>query len=144
MKKIKKIICLTLMIMAFSITVSGSTTEIAGVEENGLIFQPMYSYINSVSTYLDISSGGTAAGTASVSTRNADSIRLTMQFQRYTNGSWQTIVNYGQTTQGNSAYMYRTEPVSKGFEYRVRLIVEVFSGGRLVETTTEISNYVLY
>lgn len=98
--------------------------------------QPRYTRIAAFDVRLTISSSGYAECFSRVkSATSTDTIDLTMELQRSTDGeSWDTIKSW-DTSDSGAAHLDKGWYVSSGYSYRVHAIAEVnTSSGTLAET----------
>ena len=111
------------------------STASATMQKSDFI-QPRYTGIAAFDVRLTISSSGYAECFSRVkSATSTDTIDLTMELQRSTDGeSWDTIKSW-DTSDSGTAYLDKGWYVSSGYSYRVHAIAEVnTSSGTLAET----------
>lgn len=88
-----------------------------------------YNYIHSVSSYLDISSNGTAHIYSDLyKTVYADSIYLSASLQRKSGGSWTDVASWSASSSSSYASISETYSVSSG-TYRVKTYYSVSGSG---------------
>lgn len=138
-KLISIAICVLLIFsVPFPVLASGASVSLP----QGSAMSPLYTYINSASSSLSISSGGTAAIKGYVSkTPYGKSIYLEVTLQKYS-GGWSDVRTWTQSSTSPSASISKTLDVSKG-TYRVKAYFSV-SGGSGSESGTVYSKTVTY
>ncbi len=93
--------------------------------------------VDEVSASLRIS-GGRAYMTASISTYDADSVRILAYLQRYSNGTWTTIRSWSNDYASSSGVWVVNRYVSSGYDYRLIVYYYAYENGSMVEATTMI------
>lgn len=128
MKRRTSVLIATFLILSTLISLMPSATA-AG---EPLAVQPLMDIIVYASCQLSISDGvATIECSARGTPGNTDKIQLTIELQRL-HSSWTTINTYYVTSYTNYASLYKQVPVAKGYYYRIKLTIKMWSG-----TTTE-------
>lgn len=98
--------------------------------------QPRYTNIRSLTASLEISTSGCASCYGKVMlTKSTDTVDLTMELQRSSDGtSWHTVKTW-DTSGSGTIYLDKDWYVTSGYSYQVHITAEVYSSnGALVET----------
>jgi len=134
MKKVIKILLILSLIMSvFSLPAHAAEQNFASDET---IIRPMFSYINAMVHYFDISSNGKATCEALLSAFGGDSLKVVVKLEQYDpkTFSWKTLKTWSRTEYGDdscgaggswyvmSGYLYRS--VATGYVYVNGVVVE--------------------
>ena len=86
-----------------------------------------YSYTSTVSTTLTISNAGVAKPRAVITGIPGTTTKLsaTMNLQRYSNGSWQTIQSWSDSSTSNSLTISKSKTISRG-KYRTHTVFKAY------------------
>lgn len=86
-----------------------------------------YSYTSTVSTTLTISNAGVAKSRAVITGIPGTTTKLsaTMNLQRYSNGSWQTIQSWSDSSTSNSLTISKSKTISRG-KYRTHTVFKAY------------------
>lgn len=131
------------MFMISAIPVYASS-DFKVVEENANIIQPRFTNIAAFTNKFDISSGGKATITSSVTATNVDKIKINAYLQRYANGQWTTVKSWTTTEYGTFAALGESYYVTSGYQYRMVSNAYVFLNNQLLESTTYTSGTKIY
>lgn len=103
-----------------------------------------YSYTSTVSTTLSISGTGLAKPRAVINGLPGTTTKLhvTMQLQKYSNGSWETVQSWSSSTASNSLALSKSKNVSHG-KYRTHTVFKAYHNSSS-ETITKNSGIVTY
>lgn len=155
--KVRKIICMLLALtLLFSCNVYGDEQETTigeAYQEDTLEnipgdIQPMYTNINMISSELAITTSGTAICTGLyVMVKNLKSeIVLTLQ-RRPKSGSsiFSTYKEWSASNTGKGSFVMEKKPtVTKGYDYRLRVVVKIYSGSTVTEAAACYSATITY
>jgi len=104
----------------------------------------MWTHTDFISAGLTIGKLGYATCSASLEiTNSTDTGTLYMKLQRYSNGTWNDVYTWN-TSGSNRLVLGENYYVTSGYTYRVHAIGYVYTGGTLMETTTQDSQQVYY
>lgn len=86
-----------------------------------------YSYTSTVSTTLTISNAGVAKPRAVITGIPGTTTKLsaTMNLQRYSNGSWQTIQSWSDSSTSNSLTISKSKTIAHG-RYRMHTVFKAY------------------
>jgi len=106
--------------------------------------QPRFSNISVFMNSFDITDSGKAIVESALSARDCDEVRISMYLQRYEDGEWTVVKHWAETRSGTSMLLSKEWYVVKGYQYRMKCYGYVYSDDTLVESTTYISNSIIY
>lgn len=105
---------------------------------------PRWSYLTSISAYIDISDNIASIEISADSDPNdVDKIKATCSLQRL-DGSWKTIKTWTETDNSASILYDKTYAVYTGYSYRLKITVSVYNNNKLLESATEYYDYGYY
>lgn len=127
----KKYISLVLvMVLLFSSTITASATS----NSNTITIQPRWSYLDTVSAYININALGIATCEGRATSRDALTVETVVRLQQLTDTGWSTIKTWSSTSVG-SASVSKTYAVYAGYTYRTSVTGYVYdSNGNIIET----------
>lgn len=133
----KRIICLMMIIVVLCSMVG----PVSATTADNMI-QPRWSYLNSVTAYLDINWLGVASCTGSAIARNDVEVKVVVNLQQLTDTGWATVNSWSST--GNiTASASGRYAVYRGYTYRVTVTGYVYdSNGKIIETGSAIDTFV--
>lgn len=124
-KKFTTILLVMLLVSSYAVPALGSTVEVT----DEIIISPMYTYISTAKTQLNIDSNGKADVTTYLTgNTNVTSTKATIRLQRYINGSWTTIKTWNESSNSRVLIFNDTYNVASGYDYRVQSVVTAYSG----------------
>lgn len=104
---------------------------------------PLWVLIKSVNNSLSINGSGYATMTASITTYDADSVRIDSYLQRNESGTWVVVDSWSQSYPAPSANWSKGKYVSQGYWYRLVTIFYAYKDST-TEFTTRITPSVWY
>lgn len=142
MKKKVKIFVTMLVMTSLLIFNNGA---VHGAESIDGDVELMYVNTSSVSSILTINSGIATCKGINVMTKNYTS-KITMTLQKSTdNSTYSKVQLWSQEYTGTgSKTLSKTKTLTKGYYYRVRVVVRIYSGGEVIEKITKFSNVFKY
>ena len=133
------------LIMIISLSLSGfADIDKTRIEKSSMDIQPLFTNITYFYNDFNISSMGNADANAFISAHDVDSVEISISLQQYINGYWLEIKKWNDTSQGTSMGLDGSYYVSSGYIYRTVSTGYVYKNGKLVESTTDISNLISY
>ena len=111
---------------------------------NTFVISPRYTNISTFSVSFSISSTGLASCYSKVIPSSVTyNTSLTIELQRYSNGSWSTIKTW--TGSGDGVYsLDKTHYVTSGYSYRIYVTAQISAKGILRESVSTTSSTVKY
>jgi hypothetical protein len=107
-------------------------------------YQILWTYINLVSNWMDISSSGQASMTSVIyAYSGVDKVVMNNYLQRLVNGSWTTVKNWSNTYYDDFGSWSQTWYVTSGYNYRLRTYFYAYDGSSS-ESTSLTSGTVYY
>lgn len=82
-------------------------------------------------------SSGTVDYSVRVIARSADRLSLTVRLQKDTGSGWTNVKTWTVDKNANAVSKSGSWPVPQGAEYRIKASVDVYAGGRYIETGEE-------
>ena len=142
MKKIMK--NLVIMLMLVSLITCNCRSSYAADMSGGDI-APMYVNTSSVNSILTINSGTATCKVINVMIKSYTS-KITMTLQRSSNNSTYSDVQIWskQYTGKGTKTLSKTKALTKGYYYRVHVLVEIYSGSTVIERITKYSTVIKY
>ncbi|MDW7669260.1 MAG: hypothetical protein SCJ93_10580 [Bacillota bacterium] len=140
-RNIFKIILCT-MIISTVISINVSATE--DFKEINIEPQPRFSNITAFDNEFYITSSGKAMLTSAIDARDADEVKIIIWLQRYSSGNWDTIKSWSTRKEGTFTGLSESWDVLYGYQYRMVSFGYVYGDGSLLESTTYISQPVIY
>lgn len=130
------------MIISTVISINVSATE--DFKEINIEPQPRFSNITAFDNEFYINSSGKAMLTSAIDARDADEVKIIIWLQRYSSGNWDTIKSWSTRKEGTFTGLSEGWYVLSGYQYRMVSFGYVYGGGSLLESTTYISQPVIY
>lgn len=145
--KMNKIICMLLTLtLLFSSNVYANDRADEDVYISGDV-ELMYKNINSITSNLSISGGEASCSGAYSMLKNVRS-EIVMTLQRRPksgNSAFSTYKEWSATNSGTGVFLLgRTKSVAKGYYYRVRVVIKVYTGNTVTEKALCYSATVTY
>lgn len=142
MRKITK--CLVTMLLMTTLFVGG-VPEVRGSETINEEVGLFYVNTSSVKANLAISSGIATCKATNTMTKNYTS-KITMTLQKSSNNStYSKVQSWSKSYTGiGSKTITKTQALTKGYYYRVKVVVRVYSGDEVIEKITKYSTVVKY
>lgn len=141
MKKVYKDLFILVLAVLLTFAPSYSQAEIPSI--SGQV-SPMFTNIRLFRTSLDISSTGKSINTASIIASSVDEVEIALYLQQYKGGKWTTIKSWSGSKLGISYELEKEWNVASGYSYRLVAYGYTYSGSKLVESTSDISNSIYY
>ena len=149
--RIKKLLC---MLLTLTLLFSGNVYADEGIGESGTAttnpgdVELQYTNISSIASDLAILSSGTAICTGRhVMKKNLKS-ELVLTLQRRSTSkddSFSTYKEWTKSCSGTGSFLLEKKPtVTKGYDYRLRVVVKVYSGSKVTEAAACYSKTVTY
>lgn len=150
--RIKKLVC---MLLTLTLLFSGNVyaDEIIGETGTTTITKPgdvelQYTNISSIVSDLAIISNGTAICTGRHVMKENLKSELVLTLQRRStkkDDSFSTYKEWTKTCSGTGSFILEKKPtVTKGYDYRLRVVVKVYSGSKVTEAAACYSKTVTY
>lgn len=134
-------ICAVLLIM----TMPAYATENQLLTEKEIVTpQLRFSNINILCVDFGISSSGKARVESVLSARDCDKVKINMYLQRYQNGNWVSIKSWSDTRNSTSMLLSKEWYVASGYQYRMKSYGYVYNNGQLVESSSLVSQSIIY
>lgn len=133
MKKIRKIICFALVFSLFCLTnVKAEPVLYALDEDINLMYDNMSAITGNLSR-----SGSTAICSSCVVMTENKKLEIEMTLQRSKdNGYYAQYAQWTKEFTGKGSKLFeKTKAITKGYTYRLRVVVKIYSGTTLVEST---------
>lgn len=128
MKRFLSLILIAMVIFSMAVPAS------AAVADN--MVQPRWSYLNSVTAYLNINFLGIATCEGTATARVGETVEVTVRLQQLKDTGWATIKTWTSTGTGTAAAS-GNYAVYSGYTYRTSVTGYVYdSDGNLLETGT--------
>lgn len=141
MKRLLSILLVSLLLVSFTSPAYASTE----IKVQDSIIQPFWTYISTVSAWMDIDSSGNALMASSMSAYSTvTKIEISAYLQRLEDGEWKTVNNWSETSSGTSGTWTQTWYVNKGYSYRLKTYFYAYKGASIVESTSLTSSTVRY
>ena len=140
MKKIMK--NLVIMLMLVSLITCNCRSSYAADMSGGDI-APMYVNTSSVNSILTINSGTATCKGINVMIKSYTS-KITMTLQRSSNNSTYSDVQIWSNQYTWTKTLSKTKALTKGYYYRVHVLVEIYSGSTVIERITKYSTVIKY
>ena len=142
MKKIMKNLVIMLMMVTLIIC---NCTAMYGKEVLSDEVEPRYVNTSSVNSILTINSGTATCKGINVMIKSYTS-KITMTLQRSSNNSTYSNVQTWskQYTGTGTKTLSKTKALTKGYYYRVHVLVEIYSGSTVIERITKYSTVIKY
>ncbi len=109
------------------------------------VVTPQWTYLNVVSTMLEINNSGLAIMSSEMNCSSAiTKVVMSNYLQRYINGAWTSLASWSQTTYDNVAFWSKEYYVYQGYNYRLRTFFYAYQGSTVSESTyltTSIQSY---
>jgi len=109
-----------------------------------LIITPNFVSIMTFSNDFSISSQGKASVTSYVTAIGVNKCSITVDLQRYVNGSWTTIKTWTETNNNSYCSLGKSYYVSSGYQYRMTAYASVYNNGSFIEQTVYTSSTRVY
>lgn len=135
------LLCALLLIVAVPVN---ATDNKELTEKETVTIQPRFSNISVFVVSFDITDGGKAIVESVLSARDCDEVEISMYLQCYENGTWTSIKHWSETRSSASMLLSKEWYVSSGYQYRMKAYGYVYSGGQVVENTSQISQSIVY
>ncbi len=100
------------------------------------VIRPMFTYIDTFQTTLDITSSGRADVDVYLYAAGAEQTQVRANLQQYQYGRWTTIKTWSNDEQGSSCGLGESWYVTSGYTYRVVSQGYVYDDGVIVESTS--------
>ncbi len=130
------------MIISTVTSINVSATE--EFKEINIEPQPRFSNITVFDNEFYITSSGKAMLTSAIDARDADEVKIIIWLQKYSSGNWDTIKSWSTRKEGTFTGLSESWYVLSGYQYRMVSFGYVYRGGSLLESTTYISQPVIY
>lgn len=128
----KKLI--SLFLIAFLLISTVSPVYAAPPAETESTIQPRWSYLDTVTAYLDINILGVATCEGSATARALVDVKVTVRLQQLTDTGWSTIKTWSATNEGCSSASGKYA-VYSGYTYRTTVSAYVYDeDGNIIET----------
>lgn len=126
----KRIIC----IAVFLLTLLVPCATFANVELDAPVdevFEAEYSYTSTVRTTLTINNAGVAKSRAVITGIPGTTTKLsaTMNLQKYSNGSWQTVQSWSDSSTSNSLTISKSKTIAHG-KYRTHTVFKAYRNSK--------------
>lgn len=99
--------------------------------------------LSRINVDLSIDNTGNASGTIYARVYNGDTARAYIYLDRYINGRW-TCIEASQQSGYPTLIGNLSSKVQKGYDYRLRVTIFVYTNGTITETLNDISSTVSY
>lgn len=143
MVKNKKVCMTILILLIFNFMNLALVKAISIDEANSEKVEPMYVYLVSKVSYLDISSNIATIRATLKAKSDVDKVLITSRLQKKVNGEWKTIEAWTVSKNSYSCSLEKTKSVSKGYEYRVFSTMKSYKGDES-ESVASFSQVVKY
>lgn len=133
--------CVLLLMLAVPVN---ATENHELTKEETITIQPRFSNITVFSVSFDITDSGKAMVESVLSARSCDEVKISMYLQRYENGTWVSLKHWSDTRSSTSMLLSKEWYVSQGYQYRMKAYGYVYNNGQVVESTSQVSNTIVY
>lgn len=142
MEKITKFL-VTMLVMVNLFT--NNVVAVQGSELTGGDIELFYVNTSSVTANLSITSGTATCKAVNKMTKSYTS-KITMTLQKSTdNSTYSKVQSWSQSYTGTgSKALTKTKALTKGYYYRVKVVVRVYSGDEVIEKITKYSAVIKY
>jgi hypothetical protein len=113
-------------------------------EKNDETIQVRFTHIDTFNNRFDISDRGKASISTILWANNVDELEINGYLQQYKNGKWNTIKTWSRQTKETEGLLTESWYIDKGYFYRYKSNVFLYSEGSLCEKTGFISGNVYY
>lgn len=148
MKKIRLSLLTILLLSVLSVAptfADGSNIVFDSPKTAGdLIITPNFVSIMTFSNDFSLSSQGKASVTSYVTAIGVNKCSITVDLQRYVNGSWTTIKTWTETNNNSYCSLGKSYYVASGYQYRMTAYASVYNNGSFIEQTIYTSGTRVY
>lgn len=122
----ERIICIAVSLLTLLVPCVAFANAELDTSVDGVVVDE-YSYTSTVSTTLTISNAGVAKPRAVITGIPGTTTKLsaTMNLQRYSNGSWQTIQSWSDSSTSNSLTISKSKTIAHG-RYRTHTVFKAY------------------
>lgn len=137
-RKFIQIISTVLILCVLSLPVYAEANITREVIEQQMVI-PLFTNITLFQNGFTISATGKAEVRVYLTGTNITSVKVEASLQQNKNGTWTTIKSWTNTSNDTNSELAGSFYVTKGYSYRVVSKGMVYSGNKLIETTTNTS-----